>query len=105
MLIVCTTIDDDALARRLADELVQRRLAACVQVTGPMTSVYRWRDGVEQATEWLLTAKTTEAAWPELERAVAELHPYETPELVATRVEHASAAYAAWVDGAVGGEA
>ncbi|QDT70819.1 Divalent-cation tolerance protein CutA [Planctomycetes bacterium MalM25] len=97
MLLVTTTAPDEATAQRLATALVEARLAACVQVSGPVTSTYRWRGAVETGPEWLLTAKTTEERWAEIERLVTELHPYETPELIATPIAHASAAYGAWV--------
>ncbi len=102
MLQVTTTAPDEAMAQRLAAALVESRLAACVQVSGPITSTYRWRGAVESGQEWLCTAKTTEACWPGIERLVAEHHPYDTPELIATPITHASAAYEAWLREAVG---
>lgn len=98
MLLVTTTIPDEATARAIAAALVERRLAACVQVSGPIASTYRWQGAVESATEWVCTAKTTAERWEALEQAVRELHPYETPEIVATTITHASAAYAEWVE-------
>ena len=97
MLIVTTTAPDEATARQIAKALVESRLAACVQVSGPITSVYRWQGAVETSPEWLCTAKTTEACWPGIERLVAEHHPYDTPELIATPIAHASAGYGAWL--------
>lgn len=97
MLLVTTTAPDRATADAIAAALVDRRLAACVQVSGPITSVYRWQGAVETSQEWLCTAKTTAQRWEAIEALVAELHPYETPELVATPITQASAAYAAWV--------
>lgn len=97
MLIVTTTTPYEETARVLAKALVESRLAACVQVSGPITSTYRWQGAVETSQEWLCTAKTTEACWPGIERLVSEHHPYDTPELIATPITHASAAYAAWL--------
>lgn len=97
MLLVTTTTPNEATARQIAEALVESRLAACVQVSGPITSVYRWQGAVETSQEWLCAAKTTEACWPGIERLVAEHHPYDTPELIATPITHASAGYAAWV--------
>ena len=84
-------------AERIAVTLVERRLAACVQVLGPVASRYRWQGQVEAATEWLCLAKTTEAAWPALAAAVEELHSYEVPEVVAVSVVVGSEPYLDWV--------
>lgn len=97
MLVVTTTTGDRELAERIATELVDRRLAACVQVSGPIRSHYRWEGKAETADEWLLTAKTVEQHWPAIEALVDELHPYDTPELIATPITHASAAYEKWL--------
>lgn len=93
---VAVTAPDQALAERLAETLVTERLAACVQVGGPVTSVYRWRGTVERAEEWVCRAKTTRAALPALERRVRAVHPYELPEILATPVT-GDAGYLAWV--------
>ena len=76
---VAVTAPDRALAERLAETLVTERFAACVQVGGPVTSVYRWRGQVERAEEWVCRAKTTRDALPALARRVRALHPYELP--------------------------
>jgi periplasmic divalent cation tolerance protein len=93
---VAVTAPDRALAERLAEALVTERLAACVQVGGPVASVYRWRGRVERAEEWVCRAKTTRAALPALERRVRALHPYEVPEMLAIPVT-GDAGYLAWV--------
>ncbi|TWT46857.1 divalent-cation tolerance protein CutA [Botrimarina hoheduenensis] len=97
LLLVTTTAPDRATADRLARVLVERRLAACVQVAGPLHSTYRWQGVIESAEEWQVTAKTLPACFAALSAALHELHPYETPELIATPVTEVSAAYAAWV--------
>ena len=97
LLLVATTTDSREVAERIARELVDRRLAACVQIAGPVTSVYRWRGAVETAEEFVCTAKTVEDRFPEIEALVGELHPYDTPELIATPITHASAAYEKWL--------
>ena len=84
-------------AARLAELLVVARLAACVQIMPEMESVYHWQDKVERAPETLLIAKTTQANFNELERAVRALHSYETPEIVALPVTAASAPYLEWL--------
>ena len=98
LLIVMTTIGverADELARTLVDE----RLAACVTVSAPMMSTYRWNGRLEVAAECQLLIKTTATRLPELEARVAHLHPYEVPEFIVVKPESASAAYLAWVRG------
>jgi periplasmic divalent cation tolerance protein len=81
----------------IAAALVEHRLAACVQVVGPVTSRYRWEGQVETATEWLCLAKTTAAAWPDVQAEVRRLHSYEVPEVVAVPVTAGTDAYLDWV--------
>lgn len=84
-------------AARIARALVERRLAACVQVLGPVHSVYRWNDEVEEADEWLCVAKTSQAGYPAVEAAILELHSYECPEVVATPIAAGAPAYLDWL--------
>lgn len=93
---VAVAAPDRALAERIAEALVERRLAACAQVGGPVASVYRWRGRVERAEEWVCRARTTREVVPALERLVRSLHPYELPEILATAVS-GQADYLAWV--------
>ena len=90
-------VPDAESARRIADDLVARQLAACVQVLGPMTSFYTWRDEVQRNEEWLLLAKTTADAFPELAQAVVAHHRYDVPEVIAVPVTQALSSYASWV--------
>ncbi len=98
---VLTTIDSEAAAERLGEALVERRLAACVQVIGPISSRYHWQGKVERSTEWMCVAKTEAARYPELEAAIHELHSYEEPEVVATPIVAGSAGYLKWVSRSV----
>jgi periplasmic divalent cation tolerance protein len=95
---VQTTIDDEAVAGRLAEALVEERLAACVQVLGPIRSTYRWQGRVEITTEWLLLAKTTAARYEVLAERLRAHHPYDEPELIALPVNRGSPGYLAWVE-------
>jgi periplasmic divalent cation tolerance protein len=104
MLQVFTTVPDRATADRIAAELVEGRFAACVQVLGPIDSTYRWQGKVERSGEWLCLAKTTEARFPDLERAIARSHPYDTPEIVAVPIVGGSERYLAWLAESVGEE-
>lgn len=94
---VTTTTATDSDARALAQGLVEARLAACVQVVGPITSVYRWEGEVQVDDEWLCLAKTTRARLSELTAWIAEHHAYDVPEVIATPVVGGSDAYLRWV--------
>lgn len=96
LVVVSTTIPSRDSADRLARALVDERLAACVQVVGPIRSTYRWKGAVEATDEWRCEAKTTEDAWPRIRDRIAALHAYDVPEIVMERIE-SSAAYASWV--------
>jgi periplasmic divalent cation tolerance protein len=94
---VTTTAGSEEEAERIGAALVERRLAACVQVVGPIASRYRWQGAVERATEWMCVAKTSTVRYAELEEAIRELHSYEEPEIVATPIVAGSAGYLEWV--------
>ena len=84
-------------ASRIAEMLVAARLAACVQILPEIQSVYRWQGKVARENEVLLLVKTISGKFDELERAVKEIHSYETPEIVALPVTAVSASYLAWL--------
>jgi periplasmic divalent cation tolerance protein len=94
--IVLTTTATREDAGKIARALVERRLAACVNLVA-IESVYRWKDAVESAEEWLLVIKTTAAAFDQVHAAIAELHPYEMPECVLLPIESGSEEYLAWI--------
>ncbi|MDQ0786856.1 periplasmic divalent cation tolerance protein [Streptomyces sp. B3I8] len=96
-LTVLTTTDSEAAARELARGAVEARLAACAQISGPVTSVYRWQGGVETAAEWQVSFKTTPARYEALEHHLRTAHDYETPEIIATPVVRGSTEYLRWV--------
>ena len=100
--LVLTTIGSKDLAERLAQQLVERRVAACVNIVGPIRSVYRWKEKIEHEDEYLLLIKTTAAHAPQLRAAFNELHPYELPESVELVVDGGSEAYLAWLAAEVG---
>jgi len=95
--IVLMTAGNQEQANRIARVLVDERLAACVNVVGPIRSVYRWRDAVEDETEYLLLAKTRAALYARLERRVKELHSYEVPEVIAISPSSGSRPYLEWL--------
>lgn len=95
---VLTTAGSEEEAGRIAAALVDERLAACVQVLGPISSRYRWQGEIEQEQEWQCLAKTTAARYPALEAAIRRLHSYDEPEIIATSIVAGSAGYLAWID-------
>jgi periplasmic divalent cation tolerance protein len=98
---VVTTTASHEMAQSIARVLVQRRLAACVQVSGPIDSVYRWQNQIESSQEWVCSAKTRADRFDEVERAIRELHSYDTPEIIAVPIVAGSTDYLAWVDAQV----
>ncbi|WP_125776460.1 divalent-cation tolerance protein CutA [Antribacter gilvus] len=98
---VATTFDDEAAALEVADGAVRARLAACAQLEGPITSVYRWKGEVQREREWRLVLKTR----PELAEALVlhlrALHTYDVPEIVVTPIVGGNAEYLAWAAGEV----
>jgi periplasmic divalent cation tolerance protein len=94
---VLTTVGSEEEAGLIAGVLVERKLAACVQVVGPITSRYRWRGAVEEEREWQCLAKTTRAAYEAVEAAIREIHSYDEPEIIATPIVAGSAGYLAWI--------
>ena len=99
---VTTTLPDQAAAERLAGTLVDERLAACAQVLGPVSSTYSWQGVTERSTEWYCHLKTTESKLSALQARIAELHPYEVPEIIAVPILGGDAEYLRWIEQSVG---
>jgi periplasmic divalent cation tolerance protein len=95
--IVLTTAASEEEARKIARHLVERRLAACVNIVPRVTSIYRWKDKVEEATEWLLIVKTTGSAFNEVRTTIVDLHSYDVPECICLNVEDGFADYLQWI--------
>ena len=96
-LLVFSNLPDQASAAKLAAVLIEQRLAACVNVQAPCTSVYRWQGKVETATEVPIFIKTTRERYPALEAAIRAHHPYELPEIIAVPLVAGLPAYLEWV--------
>ena len=95
---IVTTTASEEEARRIAAALVERRLAACVQIVGPITSVYRWQGAVETSQEWQCAIKTRRDLYADVEAAIVELHSYDVPEVLAVPIIAGSPGYRAWVE-------
>lgn len=94
---ICTTTAQREEALALAQVLLQERLAACVQILGPMQSLYHWQGKLEQAEEWLLLAKTEASLFPQAEEMIRRLHSYDVPEIIALPILYVSEAYYKWL--------
>jgi periplasmic divalent cation tolerance protein len=94
---VVTTIAEKKHAETLARAILEKRLGACVQISGPIESHYWWNSRIETATEWTLTIKTRRDLYQILEKMLLELHPYDQPEIIATPVIEISPGYLKWL--------
>jgi periplasmic divalent cation tolerance protein len=94
---VVTTLGRKADAQRLAEHLLEDRLAACVQISGPIESTFRWDGRIETAEEWVCTIKTTVERYAGVARVISELNPYDEPEILAFSVQNGSAGYLRWL--------
>jgi periplasmic divalent cation tolerance protein len=97
VLVVLSTAPDPDAAERIGTSLVEEGLAACVNVVGGVTSIYRWKGGVEREREVLMILKTTGRTLGRLRSRLVELHPYEVPEILAVNVEAGHHPYLEWV--------
>ena len=100
-IVVLVTCGSPEEGRKVARALVERRLAACVNVVAGVESVYRWKGAVEEASECLLLAKTTRVQFEPLQSAVRELHSYELPEVVALPIVDGLDSYLSWIAASV----
>jgi|SRR5580704_8783449 periplasmic divalent cation tolerance protein len=95
--IVLTAAGSQEEAQKIAHHLVERRLAACVNIVPHVASIYRWHGKMEESSEWLLLVKTTAAAFGQVSHAIAELHSYDLPECICLAVEDGSPNYLHWI--------
>lgn len=97
--VVLVTVPDRAEGERIAEIVVGERLAACVNLVGPIRSIYRWEGAVCRDDELLLIIKTTQARYAALEARILATHPYQTPEVIALPIVAGADAYLAWLRG------
>ena len=95
--IVLSTAGSEDEARKIAQHLVEQRLAACVNIVPQIESVYRWKEKVESSQEYLLLIKTSAERFPQVRDVIRELHSYELPECVAISIEDGSSEYLQWL--------
>lgn len=97
VILVFSTFPNLASARQIGTKLIESQLVACVNLCPTIESIYRWQGSIEIAQETLAIFKTTRNHWPLLQETLADLHPYDTPEIIALKPEDVSARYATWV--------
>jgi periplasmic divalent cation tolerance protein len=96
-LLVLTNLPDRAIAEKIADMLVEKQFAACVNILAPCRSVYRWKGALQRDEEHPMLIKTTRERYAALEQALRAAHPYELPEIIAVPIERGLPAYLDWV--------
>jgi len=99
---VLTTFDDKKTAKKVANTIVDGGLGACVQIIGPMESVYQWQGDIETSQEYLCIIKTKKELYKELENTISEVHPYENPEIIAIDIQDGSHGYLKWIQQVTG---
>ena len=94
---ITTTTDTEELAMQIAAKLVEKKIAACAQVSGPITSIYEWKGKIENTREWYCVIKTRKNLYQEVEEAIKALHPYEVPEIIALPILEGNKDYLDWI--------
>lgn len=102
-LLILTTVPDEEKGKEIARRLVERKLAACVNISPAVRSTYWWEGKISEDKEHILFIKTREQLFEALEQEVASLHPYSVPELIAFKIKKASSPYLAWLDSVTAG--
>ena len=94
---VMTTVPSKRGAERIAEILVGKRLAACVQILGPAKSTYRWRGKIEKCEEWVCFIKTKDIHYEKIESEIKKIHKYDVPEIISFRIAKGNAQYMRWI--------
>lgn len=94
---ISTTLANRSDAERVAKILAGKKLSACVQISGPVTSIYRWKGKIEKSKEWLCVIKTRSTLYKSMEKAIKSVHPYELPEIIAVPIIEGSKEYLDWI--------
>lgn len=94
---VSTTVAKKTDAEKIAKVLSDKKLSACTQIIGPITSVYRWKGKLEKSKEWLCVAKTDQKHYAKIEKVIKKVHPYQLPEIIVTPILNGSREYIGWM--------
>lgn len=95
--VVSTTAETQAVLDTIANALLEKRMAACCQISGPIKSIYRWEGRIESSTEYSCTIKTVAKHVSQITRTIGELHPYDEPEIIVTLIVGGSESYLKWI--------
>ena len=95
---ISTTTETKKEAEKISQKILEKRLAACVQIIGPIESSFWWKNKIEQSEEWLCLIKTHKKFFDEIENLISAIHSYETPEIIATPIIAGSKEYLDWID-------
>ena len=95
---IFTTIEKKEDAEKIAKSLIEKRLASCIQIVGPISSIYWWKNKIETSQEWLCIIKSKKNLYEEIEKSIKEVHPYEIPEIIAMPIISGSKDYLKWLD-------
>jgi periplasmic divalent cation tolerance protein len=95
---IMTTTDTKEMAKKIAETLVEKKLAACVQISGPITSTYEWKGNIENEEEWYCVIKTRKRLYQKVEESIKTLHSYDVPEIIALPIVEGNQAYLDWID-------
>ncbi|HHM01731.1 MAG TPA: divalent-cation tolerance protein CutA [Caldithrix abyssi] len=101
MILVHCTLPDRDTAQKIARAVLDEHLAACCTITQPVLSLYHWQGKVEQSEETLMLIKTVRRHFDALDALIRKMHPYEVPEIIAHKIDHASDAYGQWIESSV----
>ncbi len=94
---IITTVDDESKAKEIQNILVQKRVAACAQVFGPISSCFWWEEKIEKAKEWICVAKLRSEDYKRAESLIKENHPYDVPEIIAIQISSGNIDYLNWI--------
>ena len=97
LLIVTTTFEDRQEALKVAEVLLEQKLVACAQVSGEIESIYWWKNKIVKSGEYVVTFKTHEDLYKQVEKSIIENHSYETPEIIGVRISHIDSNYGQWL--------
>lgn len=95
---VVTTVNCRDVANKITTLLMEKKLAACVQITSPITSIFHWKDKIETVEEWFCVIKTRRQLYNEVEETIKTLHPYEVPEIIAFPIIAGNNDYLSWIN-------
>lgn len=102
-IVVTTTSDDETVLASIAEQLVEKKLAACVQISGPVTSYYRWQGKIESSQEWKCVIKASRHCYAKLETEILRIHNYDQPQLIAVEITEGLQSYLDWMDSNIDG--